>query len=198
MPVRWNVNCRRIFQELISWEPHSVKFRNRKKRIRRRCFTSSGKRAISRHFHVEVMQWWQRKRAKFLFCLINLLLSGDFFAVAVAVVVAKAPKRNGKDLKEKSGRLLYLPLSLLCFHLSDPKWNSYVQTTANLLLVAVMQLCTVWLVIEATLYWSTRSNVLVAWVNCSPPTNLKENKMLENSWSWSPKSRYIISNYSLK
>ena len=54
----------------------ALKFRNRKKRIRRRFFTSFGKRAISRHFHVEVMQWGQRNvlkkrdaRAKLLFWL---------------------------------------------------------------------------------------------------------------------------------
>ena len=45
-------------------------------------------------------------RAKLLFCLTNLLLFDDLVAVAVAVVVAKAPKLNGKDLKQKSGRLL--------------------------------------------------------------------------------------------
>ena len=192
MPIRWNVKCRRIFQELISWGPHSSSEIERKEFVVASLRPPENVQLVgiftskSCSDDKEIYKKKRNVRAKLLFCLINLLLSGDFFAVAVAVVVAKAPKRNGKDLKEKSGRLLYLPLSLLCFHLSDPEWNSYVQTTANLLLVAVMQLCTVWLVIEVTLYWSIRSNVLVAWVNCSPPTNLKEHKMLENSRSWSP------------
>ena len=52
----------------------ALKFRNRKKRIRRRFFTSFGKRAISRHFHVEVMQWWQRNVLKKAWCTCKVVV----------------------------------------------------------------------------------------------------------------------------
>ena len=48
-----NAKCRRIFHESTSWGPHSSIERERK--IRRRVFMPSTKRAI-RHFLVEVMQ----------------------------------------------------------------------------------------------------------------------------------------------
>ena len=88
-----NVICRWIFQELISWGPHSSLEGQRK--IRRRLFASSIKRAV-RHFDVVVVQWRQRNvqkkrdaRANLLFFLINLLLFDVL--VTVAVVFARAP-----------------------------------------------------------------------------------------------------------
>ena len=56
-----NVKCRQIFQELISWGPHSNSKGEGK--IRRRFFTSPTKRAI-RNFHVVVVQWQQRNVQK--------------------------------------------------------------------------------------------------------------------------------------
>ena len=88
-----NVKRRRIFQEFISWGPHSSLGRQRK--IRHRLFTSSIKRAI-RHFHVLVVQWRQRNVQKSVMhvqscCFLNKPIAFLTFSLASPSSLLKLP-----------------------------------------------------------------------------------------------------------